>query len=131
MPADGSLAREAAEICLKNVCEQVVEKKEIKEAIFYHHFAMMKMEMNNMVKLNGLKNLDLRKPQPYLAKVCLLQARTAARLQLYMLRCPGNMPGLFRGWMECEACALGSGRGSSPSPTSSPTPPTGSCRRST
>jgi hypothetical protein len=103
------LAREAAEICkeigLRNVCVEVVDKKEIKEAIFYHHYAMMKKEMTNKLKLNDLKNLDLRKPQPYLATMCLLQARTAARLQLYMVRCPGNMPGLFHGRMECEACA--------------------------
>jgi hypothetical protein len=102
------LASEATEICkeigLKNVCTESVEKKEIKEAIFYHHYAVMKQEMTDMVKLNDLKNLDLRKPQQYLGTMCLLQARTAARLQLYMLRCPGNMPGLFRGRMECEAC---------------------------
>ena len=27
-----------------------------------------------------------------------------ARVQLRMVRCPGNMPGLYRGRMECETC---------------------------
>jgi hypothetical protein len=36
--------------------------------------------------------------------MCLSQARMAARLQLYMFRCPGNMPRLFRGRMTCVAC---------------------------
>ena len=81
------------------MCEQVVEKKEIKEAIFYHHYAMMKMEMNNMVKLNGLKNLDLRKPQPYLAKVCLLQARTAVAAKYFSAQF--SPPGVERwDWLQ-------------------------------
>ena len=48
---------------------------------------------------------DLTSPQDYLKSSCLAEARMAARVQLNMVRCPGNMAGLYRGRMSCEACA--------------------------
>lgn len=107
------LAVEVTEICkiigLKDVCREDVEKEDIKEAIFYHHYASMKAEMspNGQVleKLRGLVDRDLTSPQDYLKSSCLAEARMAARVQLNMVRCPGNMAGLYRGRMSCEACA--------------------------
>ena len=102
------LAQEATLICetigLKNVCTESVDKKEIKEAIILHHMVRMKEEMGGE-KLKELRMMDLRKPQAWLSTLCMAEARMAARLQLSMLRCPGSMPGLFRGRMECVACA--------------------------
>ena len=86
-----------------------MEKEEIKEAIYYHHYASIKAEMcpNGQVmnKLRGLVDRDLTSPQDYLKSSCLAEARMAARVQLNMVRCPGNMAGLYRGRMSCEACA--------------------------
>jgi hypothetical protein len=46
--------------------------------------------------------VDLRQPQPQpcLASSCLAEAR----VQLRMVRCPGNMPWLYRGRRACESC---------------------------
>lgn len=102
------LAEEATDICSKiglpDICLEEVDKKEVKEAIYYHHYAALRKELGNKEKCKELMKCDLRKPQPYLATSCLAEARMGARVQLRMVRCPGNMANLYRGRMECEAC---------------------------
>ena len=69
--------------------------------------------MRSKYKLKELVNQDLRKPQLYLSSSCLAEVRMAARIQLRMVRCAGNMGKLFRGNITCEQCAawLGEGEG--------------------
>ena len=98
------LAREVSDICKSIGAKDVCREDEIKEAVFYHHYAVMKNKMEDKVKRANMKCLDLRKPHPYLSSMCLSQARMAARLQLYMFRCPCNMSRLFRGRMTYKAC---------------------------
>ena len=102
------LTEEATEISkalrIPDVCREEVTKEEIKEAILNHHHAALKREMEGKEKCGDLLKVDLRQPQPYLASSCLAEARMGARVQLRMVRCPGNMPGLYRGRMECESC---------------------------
>ena len=50
-------------------------------------------------KCAELFKVDLRGTQPYLTG-----SYYGSRVQLQMVRCPGNMPGLYRGRMECETC---------------------------
>ena len=92
------------ELQIPDVCREEVTKKEIKDAIKNHHHAAIKKEMEAKEKCQELLKTDLRIPQPYLASTCLAEARMGARVQLRMVRCPGNMPGLYRGRMECETC---------------------------
>ncbi len=41
---------------------------------------------------------------------CLAQARMGFRIETRMVVCPGNMKGMFRGRMECEACVAWRGQ---------------------
>ena len=65
---------------------------------------VLKRKMAGKEECKELLKVDLRVPQPYLASACLAEARMGARVQLQMVRCPGNMPGLYQGRMECETC---------------------------
>ena len=102
------LTEEATRICneigLPDVCQEDVTKDEIKEAILNHHHADLKREMRGKEKCMELMMVDLRTPQSYLASTCLAEARMGARVQVRMIKCPGNMPGLYRRRMECETC---------------------------
>ena len=102
------LTAEATTICkdigIKDVCREDVSKDDIKTGILNHHHAALKKEMEGKEKCVELLKVDLRTPQPYLASTCLAEARMGARVQVRMIRCPGNMPGLYRGRMECETC---------------------------
>ena len=101
------LTEEASRICkeirIPDVCKEDVSKDDIL-AILNHHHADLKRKMADKEKCKELLKVDLRVPQPYLASACLAEARMGARVQLRMVRCPGNMPGLYQGRMECETC---------------------------
>ena len=80
-------------------------KREITEAIEYHHQRTLKQEMMKMSKCEELLKKDLREPQRFLREMSLEEARMAVKLECRMFQCPGNMPGKYRGRMACELCA--------------------------
>ena len=101
------LCQEVSRICdtigLPDVCLEDVDKTEIKEAIFWHHYAVMKEEMEPLKKLQQIVKEDLRKPQDFLSTGNLDQCRMAMRLRTGMLDIPGDMPGRYQGREGCLA----------------------------
>ena len=63
------LGKEVANICqelnIPDVNNESVSKVTIKEAIFNHHYAAMKEEMDGMTKMEPVKNDDFREKQEY------------------------------------------------------------------
>jgi hypothetical protein len=86
------------------VTRSEVSKKEVTDAIFYHHYGKMKEEMESLSKLTDLRTKDLRKPRQYLASKCLAEARMAAKVDLMMVDCLGNMKARYQGRMTCKEC---------------------------
>ena len=105
------LAQEASEICwtigLRDITREDVSKLEIKDYINHHHNKEMKEDMENKKKTKELARQDLRGPRNYLANMKMMEARMAARLDMMMVDCAGNMKAKYRGRMECVACMVG------------------------
>ena len=103
------LAKEVTEICdkvgLPDIVKNNVTKKEIKEAVFYYDYKMMKEEMKPLSKLDSLKNQDLTKPQRFLAEYNLDECRMAMRLKMRMLDIAADMPGKYLGREGCKGCS--------------------------
>ena len=91
------LAQEASEICsqigLQDICRgrpDRVTKEKIQEQIFYHHLKYLKEDLDALKeKGKELFQMDIRKPQEYLASCSLAEARMAFRVQNRMLDIPG------------------------------------------
>jgi hypothetical protein len=106
------LAKEASHICstvglpdISICCLKIIDKEEIKEKIFYHHYKCVKEELRNLkVKGTELIKKDLRRPQEYFLTSSLPEARMSFRLQNRMLDIPSDMRGRYLGRMGCEAC---------------------------
>ena len=106
------LGQEATDICLKlglpDICRgrpDRVSKEKIQEEIFYNHLKHLKEELGALKeKGKELFQMDIRKPQEYLASSSLAEARMAFRVQNRMLDIPGDMPGRYLGRETCEAC---------------------------
>ena len=54
------------EVGLPNILPKQVDKKTIKEGIFFKHIKDLKMEMKQFEKLDDISNGDFRKTQPYM-----------------------------------------------------------------
>ena len=54
-----SAPRSAAKIELQDVVREKVEKKEVKDVIFWHHYKYLKDKMKHLKKLQGLINDNL------------------------------------------------------------------------
>ena len=102
------LVQEVKVICatigLPNVCicsPDKVNKKVIKEHIFYHHLKTVKEELGQLkVKGAELFKKYIRKPQHYFAAASLAEARVSFRIQNWMF----DIPGRYLGRMGCDAC---------------------------
>ena len=78
------LAKEVKEICnnigVNNITEHMVEKETIDEAIFYHNYKEMKIDMQKYEKLEDVKDDDFRELPSYFEGKCLEDVRTAFRI---------------------------------------------------
>ena len=119
------LSQEVAAICqevgLANICQEPMDKKTIKEAIFYNHLKELKIEMKKYQKLDNVSNEDFRSTPPYMKQLCLEQCRMVFRLRTNQFRCRVNMPKLFGGVLWCHSCSSGpeDGPGGGPAPLES------------
>ena len=81
------LGQEVAAICqevgIPNICQEQVDKKRIKEAIFYHHMNDLKIEMKKYEKLDDISNGDFRTMQSYMKDFCLEHCRMGFRLRTH------------------------------------------------
>ena len=106
------LAQEVTDICtqigLEDICSgrpDRISKEKIQESIFYNHLKHLKEELGALKeKGKELYQVDIRKPQEYLASCSLAEARMAFRVQNRMLDIPGDMPGRYLGREACKAC---------------------------
>ena len=93
------LCQEVSTICntisLPEICQEDVDKSEVREAVIWHHYKVLKEEMEPLKKLQELVKEDLRKPQDFLSSGNLDQCRMAMRLRMVMLDIPGDMPGRY------------------------------------
>ena len=119
------LGQEVAAICqevgLPNILQKQVDKKTIKEAIFFHHLKDLKREMKQFEKLDDISNGDFRKTQPYMKEFSLEFCRMGFRLRTKQFRCRVNMPKLYGGVLWCHSCSTGpeDGPGGGPAPQES------------
>ena len=64
------LSTEVKDICemlrIKNINEQLESKDSIEDAIFYHNYLEMKLEINKYDKLEDVKNEDFREVPEYM-----------------------------------------------------------------
>ena len=82
------LAQEVTEICtqigLEDICRGMpdrISKEKIQESIFYNHLKHLKEELGALKgKGKELYQVDIRKPQEYLASCSLAEARMAFRV---------------------------------------------------
>ena len=93
-------------IGLPDVCQEDLDKSEVREAVFLHHYKVLKEEMEPLKKLQQLVKEDLRKPQEFLATCNLDQCRMAMRLRTGMMDIPGDMPRRYQGREGCLAPGL-------------------------
>ena len=106
------LAQEVTELCtqigLEDICRgrpNRISKEKIQESIFYNHLKHLKVDMGALKKKGKKPNqVDIRRPQEYLASCSLAEARMAFRVQNQMLDIPGDMPGRYLGREACKAC---------------------------
>ena len=94
-----------------DICKEEVEKEEIKEAIFDHHYKYLKEEVAAYEKLNCIKNEDLRTAQPYMKENCLEYCRMAFRLRTRQFVCRANMSKMYCGVLWCHNCSQSADQG--------------------
>ena len=103
---------EVASICeelkIPDVNNELVSKSVVKEAIFNHHQAAMKKEMDGMSKLEPIKNDDFREKQEYFNNKSIENGRMSFRIRTQMLDdIPGNFKNKFRNnkdKLKCRHC---------------------------
>ena len=109
------LSQEASVICktigLPDICKEEVQKEEIQEAIFYHHYKQLKEEVAAYEKLDGIKNDDLRTAQPYMKENCPEHCRVAFRLRTRQFVCRANMSRMYGGVLWCHNCSQSADQG--------------------
>ena len=106
------LGKEVANICqelnIPDVNNESVSKVTIKEAIFNHHYAAMKKEMDGMTKMEPVKNDDFREKQDYFNCKSIENGRMAFRIRSQMLdEIPGNYKNKYRidkDKLKCRHC---------------------------
>ena len=83
------LAAEVTEICekvnLPDVNHNIVRKEDIKEAIFWNHYANMKEDMEKFSKLEKIKHEDYRAEQDYMKDKSIEKIRSQFRIRTQLV----------------------------------------------
>ena len=106
------LAREASEICkilcVPDINTRLLEKEEVEDAVFNHHYKEMKEEMETYSKLKEVKQEDYRKEQEYMKEKAVDRARMAFKIRTKMVKnVKGNFKNMFKNNLMCEECEEG------------------------
>ena len=106
------LSTEVEEICktigIKNVNEEFESKDIVEEAIFYHNYHEMKIEINKYEKLEDIKNDDFRELPEYMNMKSLDKVRMAFRIKTKMVKnIKMNYKNSHKNNLACEQCASG------------------------
>ena len=95
------LGQEVTEICntigIPDVNSQIVTKKEVKTAIFEHHYKDMVETVKTKKKLDDIKEDDFREVQPYFEDKSVEKVRMAFKIRTQMVpEIPGNYKNKYR-----------------------------------
>ena len=106
------LAKEVEQICkeigVKDANKEIVRKEKLEEAVAYADYKEMKEEMNKYVKLQEVKDSDMRQEQDYMHEKAVDKARKAFRLRTKMTKCVKmNYKNLYKGNLKCDKCESG------------------------
>ena len=106
------LAKEVEQICkeigVKDANKEMVRKEELEEAVAYADYKEMKEEMNKYVKLQEVKDSDMRQEQDYMHEKAVDKATKAFRLRTKMTKCVKmNYKNLYKGNLKCDKCESG------------------------
>ena len=105
------LAKEVKEICkeigVEDINENEVTKDELDEAIYYHNYKEMKLEVFSYKKLEEIQNEDFRELPDYMHDKSIENARMAFRIKSGMVnRIKMNYKGSYKHNLKCEKCEL-------------------------
>ena len=106
------LSTEVKDICemlgIKNINEQLESKDSIEDAIFYHNYLEMKLEINKYDKLEDVKNEDFREVPEYMNIKSLDKVRMAFRIRSKMVNnIKMNFKNSHKNNLKCEECTSG------------------------
>ena len=106
------LAQEVKDICqeigIDNINEVEVTKEELDEAIYYHNYKEMKLEVCSYKKLESIKNEDFRDLPEYMHDRSIENARMAFRIKSGMVnKIKMNFKGSYKPNLTCEKCEMG------------------------
>ena len=106
------LTTEVAEICLmaglQNVCKEHLNRKEVVEAIEFHHMKEVKEQMEPLKKMAKPKMKDTRSMQTYMKQKSLENSRLEFQWQTNMIDTRENMKGKYpKDRYECPHCPEG------------------------
>ena len=108
------LGQEVREICeelnIPDANKEHVPKATVKEAVFNHHYDVMKEEIMKMKKLDPIKHEDFRVAQQYLKVKSIENGRMAFRIRTQMIdKIPGNFKNKYKKEthkLKCPHCNL-------------------------
>ena len=109
------LGSEVADICQKigipNINDTFVSKKEVKEALFNHHYSDMKKELEKSKKLKDIQNEDFTEIQPYFNEKSVESTRMAFKVRCMMVpEIPNNFKDKYKkkeNGLICSYCDEG------------------------
>ena len=109
------LGSEVADICQKigipNINDSFVSKKEVKEALFNHHYSDMKKELEKSKKLKDIQNEDFTEIQPYFNEKSVESTRMAFKVRCMMVpEIPNNFKDKYKkkeNGLICSYCDEG------------------------
>ena len=103
------LAAEVKNICeeigVRNINEQDVSKEELEEAVYFHHYKEMKLEVCEYKKLESVKNDHFTELPEYMNEKSLDNARMAFRIKTEMVnKIKMNFKGSYKNNLTCDKC---------------------------
>ena len=106
------LANELKEICreigIDNINEKEITKEELDDAIYFHNYKEMKLEVSSYKKLETIKDEDFRELPDFMNDKSNKNARMAFRIKSGMVnKIKINFKGSFKPNLKCEKCDIG------------------------
>ena len=106
------LSVEVKEICreigVHNLNEKDVSKEELEDAIYFHNYKEMKLEVSSYKKLEAIKNDDFRELPDFMNDKSIDNARMGFRIKSGMVnKIKMNYKGSYKNNLTCEKCESG------------------------
>ena len=97
--------RGASTPVLADISEKEVAKDRLEEAIYYHSYKEMKMEISELEKLEYIKNDNFTELPEYMKEKSLEKARMAFRIRSKMVQnIKMNFKGSYKNNLCCDKC---------------------------